>query len=115
MTDRERGTRRTCRSHTTRWGAALVLLSAALSVWPALEAAAVPRYSARYEQNCTLCHVNPTGGGMRSSYATQSLIPKEIAMSPRTPEALAQLDTHINKNITIGTDFRELFIAATAN
>ena len=36
-------------------------------------------------------------------------------MSPKTPEALTLLDTHIGKNITIGTDFRELFIAATAN
>jgi hypothetical protein len=115
MTDREGWTLLTCRPHTTRWGAGFLLVITALSLWPALEAGAVPRYSARYEQNCMLCHVNPTGGGMRSSYATQSLIPKEIAMSPTTPEALAQIDTHIGKNVSIGTDFRELFIAATAS
>lgn len=115
MTNRGRWRLWTRGPHTTRVGALLLLGIAALSLWPALEARALPRYSARYEQNCMLCHINPTGGGMRSSYATQSLIPKEIAMSPRTPEALAQFDTHINKNITIGADFRELFIAATAN
>lgn len=87
----------------------------ALALLPALQAAALPRYSARYEQNCMLCHINPTGGGMRSAYATQQLIPKEIAMSPRMPDAAAALDTHLGKNITIGADFREMFIASTAN
>jgi hypothetical protein len=115
MADVKRWTLRAHKPRTARWGAGLVLGVAALSGLGALEAGAVPRYSARYEQNCMLCHVNPTGGGMRSAYATQSLIPKEIAMSPRTPDALAQLDTHLNKNITIGADFRELFIAATAS
>src|ERR1043166_5305842 len=100
---------------TTRWGAWFTLSLAACSLLPALRAGALPRYSARYEQNCSLCHVNPSGGGMRSSYATQQLIPKEIAMSPATPEAMGLLDAHLGKNVSIGTDFRELFIAATAN
>ena len=69
-------------ARTTRWGACFTLSLAALSLLPALRAGALPRYSARYEQNCSLCHVNPSGGGMRSGYATQQLIPKEIAMSP---------------------------------
>ena len=100
---------------STRWGAGFTLALGACALLPALQAGAVPRYSARYEQNCLLCHVNPTGGGMRSAYATQQLIPKEIAMSPRTPEAIAPLDPHLGKYITIGADFRELFIAASAN
>ncbi len=102
-------------ARTTRSGTWFTLALVALLLLPALQARAVPRYSARYEQNCMLCHVNPTGGGMRSAYASQQLVPKEIAMSPRTPEAIAQLDTHLGKNVTIGADFRELFIAATAN
>ena len=105
----------TLRARTPRRGTWFTLAFAALAVLPAFQAGAVPRYSARYEQNCMLCHVNPTGGGMRSTYATQQLIPREIAMSPRTPDAIAQLDTHLGKNVTIGADFRELFIAATAN
>ena len=65
--------------HQQRWthnarplrsGTWFTLALVAISALPALEAGAVPRYSARYEQNCMLCHVNPTGGGMRSSYAT---------------------------------------------
>jgi len=51
MTDRERWTLLTCRSHSTRWGAGFLLVLAALSLWPALEAGAVPRYSARYAQS----------------------------------------------------------------
>src|SRR5438094_1233486 len=92
-----------------------LLALAGLSALGALRAGALPRYSARYEQNCSLCHVNPSGGGMRSGYATQQLIPKEIAMSPATPEAMGLLDAHLGKNVSIGTDFRELFIASTAN
>lgn len=102
-------------TRTMQWAAWFTLSLAALSALPALKAGAVPRYSARYEQNCMLCHVNPTGGGMRSAYASQDLVPKEIALSPAAPEALTMLDTHLNRNVSIGTDFRELFIVATEN
>jgi hypothetical protein len=71
---------------------------------------AVPRYSARYEQNCMLCHVNPTGGGMRSEYAVQELIPKELAMSAHRPAAFTALESHLNKAVRIGADFRHQFM-----
>ena len=101
--------------HTTRWGAAITIVLALAATLPALTARAVPRYSARYEQNCMLCHVNPSGAGMRSAYAVQDLIPKEFAMSPAKPEALKEIDPKIGKHLSIGTDFRELFLAETAN
>jgi hypothetical protein len=72
---------------------------------------AVPRYSARYEQNCMLCHVNPTGGGMRSEYAVQELIPKELAMSSHRPSAMTAIDSHLNKAVRIGVDFRQQYMA----
>ncbi len=53
-----------------------VLLAALLAGTPAL---ALPRYAATYGQSCVLCHENPTGGGLRNLYATQYLIPEEIA------------------------------------
>ena len=46
-----------------------------------------------------LCHVNPTGGGMRSAYAVKQLIPKEFAISPATPEMLAEIDPRISKHL----------------
>ena len=96
-------------------GAWLKLALVAAALVPALTARALPRYSARYEQNCALCHVNPTGGGMRSAYAVQQLIPKEFAISPATPEMLKDIDPKIGKHLSIGTDFRELFLLESEN
>src|SRR6266516_5468551 len=100
---------------TTRWLAVITVSTALASTVPALTARAVPRGSARYEQDCLLCHVNPSGGGMRSAYASQDLVPKEFAMWRSTPEALAMLDAHLGKNVSLGTDMRELFMVTTAN
>jgi hypothetical protein len=77
----------------------------------ALEVEGLPRYAARYEQNCSLCHVNPTGGGMRTAYATQQLVPKELAWSPGSPASLAEIEPFIGKHIGIGVDFREVYLA----
>jgi hypothetical protein len=96
--------------NSSRSGAAILLAAVLASLGPALQAWALPRYSARYEQNCALCHVNPTGGGMRSAYAVQQLIPKEFAISPATPEILKDIDPRIGKHVSIGTDFRQLFL-----
>jgi hypothetical protein len=85
-------------------------LVAVLSVTP--RADALPRYSARYEQKCALCHVNPSGGGMRSTYAAQDLVPKEIAWSKMKPEAIAEIETHLAKQILIGADLREVYLGA---
>jgi hypothetical protein len=101
--------------HPTRFGAAITLAIVGCSLLPALSARALPRYSARYEQNCMLCHVNPSGGGMRSAYAVQELIPKEFALSPATPEVLKEIDPRIGKHLSIGTDFRQLFLLESAN
>ena len=89
-----------------------LLALAGLSALGALQAFALPRYSARYEQNCSLCHVNPSGGGMRTGYASQELVPKEFAWSPATPAMLADIDPKIGKRLAIGTDFREIYYAA---
>ena len=94
-----------------RHAVALLIVLAALGV--AARAFAVPRYAARYEQNCMLCHVNPSGGGMRSEYAVQDLIPNEIAMSAHGSDVLTSLDTHLNKAIRIGADFRNQFMLET--
>jgi hypothetical protein len=59
--------------------------------------------------------VNPSGGGMRTSYASQELVPKEFAWSPATPAMLAEIDPKIGKHLSIGTDFREIYLAVDPN
>ena len=74
------------RTRNPRSGLALSFLRLALAGTIGIFAAtlaspssALPRYTARYEQKCALCHVNPSGGGLRSSYASRQLVPEEIA------------------------------------
>jgi hypothetical protein len=67
---------------------------------------AVPRYSARYEQSCRLCHVNPAGGGMRTAYAAQFIVPEELAFAQLSEEATENLDPQIGNNVSIGADLR---------
>ena len=86
--------------------AELNLLATALVVLIPAIAAATPRYSARYEQKCTLCHMNPSGGGMRTLYASQYIVPEEMAWSKPTGDVLSNIDPEISKNVIIGTDFR---------
>jgi hypothetical protein len=89
----------------SRW--LIPLLSAAL-ILAASASHALPRYTAQYGQSCTLCHSNPTGGGMRSSYATQYLVPEEIAARGRADDGLPDFDPQINDNIAVGVDLRTL-------
>lgn len=84
-----------------------VLIGALLA---AGDAYTIPRYSARYEQECSLCHLNPAGGGERSAYATQYIVPREMAIVPLDEEALKGIDPQINDAVTIGTDLRTFFI-----
>ena len=69
-------------------------------------ARAVPRYAARYQQSCALCHHDPSGGGMRSAYAAQYLVPAELARHPTPAEDLQRLDPNIGRSLAIGFDLR---------
>ncbi len=68
----------------------------------------LPRYSARYEQKCSLCHVNPTGGGMRTTYASQFLVPTEMVYNPWGMGDIEKINPHIADRITIGADLRTI-------
>ena len=94
--------------------AALLLLL--LQLLAASQALAVPRYSLQYGQNCVLCHTSPTGGGMRSLYASQFLVPEEIAARGWNAEgaegALAEFSPELSPNVTVGVDARTLLLQA---
>ncbi len=69
---------------------------------------ALPRYTAQYGQSCILCHSNPTGGGMRSLYASQYIVPEEIAARGWTEEESEIQSPQISPNLTVGADLRTL-------
>jgi len=81
-------------------------------VWLAVFAApasATPRYAARYRQNCNLCHHNPTGGGMRSAYASQFLIPTEMAAKRWEMAALEHIQPKLSESVSVGVDIRTAY------
>ena len=77
-----------------------------IAVLGASAAHALPRYSATYGQNCGLCHQDPTGGGLRTLYASQFLVPTELAATAPELETISPL---IADRIMIGVDLRTLF------
>jgi hypothetical protein len=85
---------------------ALAALAAAL-LTPA--ASALPRYAASYGQKCLLCHDDPAGGGKRSAYATQYLIPEEMVIRRPADAVLEAIDPALNDRVSLGADLRTLY------
>ncbi|MCA9727464.1 MAG: hypothetical protein KC729_07260 [Candidatus Eisenbacteria bacterium] len=90
--------------------AALVLLFVAALGSVAQIAQATPRWAARYQQNCNLCHANPTGGGKRSAYAAQYLIPSEMTVMDWPEELADRLDPQVTPAFSVGADLRTLYL-----
>jgi hypothetical protein len=88
-----------------------VLLASGLLL-AAGEAAALPRYSAQYGQRCALCHVNPTGGGPRTLYASQMIVPEELSFTRYQPEAIANIRPDLTPAVSVGLDLRNLLTFA---
>lgn len=91
-------------------GAALILVFVALFV---VTGDTIPRYSVRYEQDCHLCHMNPTGAGERTLYASQFIAPTELAITELDPETMERLSPSLSDAVTIGADLRTLFLRDT--
>lgn len=68
-------------------------------------ASALPRFALKKDLSCSSCHVNPTGGGLRTSYGIGSFTRRDLAReSPRTETA--RYDGEIGHSIRLGTDLR---------
>lgn len=91
-----------------RWLLSLALGAAVLGI-TAGDAGALPRYAARYGQKCLLCHDDPAGGGKRSAYASQFLVPTEMVLRPPAAEGAAAIDPALNERISLGADLRTLY------
>ncbi len=80
-----------------------------LVVLVASTASALPRYSAQYGQRCSLCHFEPTGGGLRTEYASMALVPEELSFLQMEPEELEAIRPDLSPAITAGVDLRSLY------
>lgn len=89
----------------------LRLTLVAVAFFVACPAFATPRLSSIVGQNCNLCHLNPTGGGLRSLYASQYLLPTRFAMAARSEEEKPPVNPQIGDDVTIGADLRVFHLA----
>jgi hypothetical protein len=69
---------------------------------------AIPRFTAKVEQKCGLCHISPNGGGMRNSYGSQYFAQTELAAHKVPYDSLGGFEPMLNKNISMGMDIRTL-------
>jgi hypothetical protein len=79
-------------------------------LWTAADSAmALPRYTAQYGQDCRLCHVNPTGGGLRNDYARRDLVPLELASrGGHAADEVATGALALPVGMSVGADLRTL-------
>jgi hypothetical protein len=85
---------------------AVAVLFATLSITTA--ARALPRFAVREGMQCVTCHVNPSGGGMRSRYGRYVFAPTSIAMF--NPRGAAPLDVDIGDSLAFGADSRFTYL-----
>jgi hypothetical protein len=74
-------------------------------------ARAEPRFAARLGFPCAVCHVNPTGGGLRTPYGRDVFEKQQLTFGPGN-DALPGLDfdPRISDRLTLGGDYRLAFI-----
>lgn len=92
----------------------LALAAGVLLAGGLVPSGATPRYAARYEQSCQLCHDDPSGGGKRSLYAAQYLWPVEMVTFPPAAETLERLDPRLGGNVSAGCDLRTIYHDSSA-
>lgn len=86
----------------------LILIICAVSVSSSL---ARPQYSALFGQSCFLCHVNPTGNGMRAPYGSQFFGPQYLPVKPVSYELLNKIKPQLSESVTIGADLRTIWLS----
>ncbi|MBQ26920.1 MAG: hypothetical protein CMH81_02065 [Nitrospiraceae bacterium] len=82
----------------------IVLLGLFLFLWAEV-ASAVPRFSMRTGLSCNACHVNPSGGGMRTEHG--SLYGRmNLPLNPTMRAKGEKFSPKITKHLTVGSDLR---------
>jgi hypothetical protein len=71
---------------------------------------ALPRFSAKAEQKCNLCHVSPAGGGMRNGFGSQFFALTELAAHETPFEEISRFQPEISEILSVGMDMRNQYI-----
>jgi hypothetical protein len=80
----------------------------AIVLGSAQDLAALPRYSASYGKTCAVCHRDPAGGGMRTVYATQLVVPADLVMKQYRYDEFDSFNPQIGSKVSIGLDQRTI-------
>jgi len=70
----------------------------------------LPRFTAQAEQKCNLCHVSPTGGGMRTGFGSQFFAFTEMASHKSSFDEMEKFQTQISNILSLGMDLRSQYI-----
>lgn len=85
-----------------------IILLAALAVWlgAARRAEALPRFAVRTGLPCSACHVNPTGGGMRTPFGRNVYAQRWLATPNVAETTWAPPELEVGEHVTFGGDLR---------
>ncbi|MEE9555377.1 MAG: hypothetical protein V3W18_13905 [candidate division Zixibacteria bacterium] len=75
----------------------------------------LPRFTAQSEQKCNLCHVSPTGGGMRTGFGSQFFALTELAAHEASFEDIDKFQPQISNILALGMDMRTQYIYDESN
>lgn len=76
----------------------------------ATSAAAIPRFAVRTGLDCSACHVNPTGGGIRTAFARNAFARQWLALPAKATPNDEPFSTDLSRYLAIGTDVRSGYI-----
>lgn len=75
---------------------------------------AEPHYSVLFGQACFLCHQNPTGRGLRSTYGSQFFATRYLPKWVPSDSVLAKMSPQLSPSVLVGVDFRQIWMAEDA-
>jgi len=67
---------------------------------------ALPRFAVQNGTSCILCHVNPTGSGLRNDYGSNVVALEELPLERWLDKGNEDWDGYISDHLQIGGDFR---------
>lgn len=86
----------------------ILLITLSFLVLQTVDTFSLPRFALWQKDNCSSCHINPTGGGMRNEDGLNFGKNVLSMISPRDSDFL--MSPKISENISLGFDYRTQYI-----